>query len=73
MTRLEHGHGETDSWRAKTKHCACQDPEEGAGTQKETTSDLPVSVQEYVAEACVSSSLLQGPGHLVQQGMNGSY
>ena len=37
--------------------------EKGAVTPKETDPDLPVSVQEYPAEAWVSGGLLQFWGH----------
>ena len=45
----------------------------GAVTPQETDSDLPVSVQESPAEAWVSSGLLQGLGHWVQQGVHGTF
>ena len=41
--------------------------ENGAVTPQETDPDLPTSVQESPAEAWVSSGLLQGWGHSVQQ------
>ena len=37
--------------------------EEGAVTPQETDPDLPVSVQESLAEGWVSGGLLQGWGH----------
>ena len=37
--------------------------EKGAVTSQETETDLPVSVQESLAEAEVSSGLLEGRGH----------
>ena len=37
--------------------------EKGAVTTQETEPDLPVSVQEPLAEAWVDSGLLQGQGH----------
>ena len=37
--------------------------EKGAVTPQETEPDLPVSVQESLAEAWVSCGLLQGQGH----------
>ena len=37
--------------------------DKGAVTPKETDQDLPVSVQESLVEAWVSSGLLQGCGH----------
>ena len=39
-----------------------KDPEEGAVTPKETEPDLPVGIQESLAEAWVGSGLLQGWG-----------
>ena len=41
--------------------------EKGAVTPPETDPDLPVSVQESLAEAWASGGLLQGWGHGVQQ------
>ena len=37
--------------------------EKGAATPQETDPDLPVSVQESLAEAWVSSGVLQDQGH----------
>ena len=37
--------------------------EKGAVTPKATDTDLPVRVQESLAEAWVSDGLLQGQGH----------
>ena len=37
--------------------------EKGAVTPQETDPDMPVSVQESLAEAWVSGGLLQGRGH----------
>ena len=37
--------------------------EKGTVTQQETDLELPVSVQESLVEACVSSGLLQIRGH----------
>ena len=37
--------------------------EKGAVTPQETNPDLPVSVQEFLVEAWVNNSLLQGQGH----------
>ena len=37
--------------------------EKGAVTPQETDSDLPVSVQESLAEVWVGGGLLQGQGH----------
>ena len=47
--------------------------EKGAVTPQETDPDLLVSVQESPAEAWVSSGLLQGWGHWVQQCMHGTF
>ena len=44
---------DTDSWRAQTKACVHQDLD----------PDLPVNVQESLAEEWVGSDLLQGWGH----------
>ena len=38
-------------------------PEKGAVTPQETDPDLPVSVQNSLAEAWVDSGLWQGQGH----------
>ena len=37
--------------------------EKGTVTLQETDPDLPVSVQESLADACVHSGMLQGQGH----------
>ena len=47
--------------------------EKGAVTPQETEPDLPVSVQESLAEAWVGGGLLQGQGHSVQQCMHGIF
>ena len=47
--------------------------ERGAVIPQETDPDLPVSVQESAAEAWVSSGLLQGRGHSVQQCIHGTF
>ena len=47
--------------------------EKGAVTQQETDPDLPVSVQESLAEMWVSGGLLQGWGHCVQQCTHGNF
>ena len=52
---------ERDSWRAEPLCTRTQ--KKGAVTPKETDSDLPVSVQESLAEAWVGGGLLQGWGH----------
>ena len=41
--------------------------EKGAVNPQKTEPDLPVSVQESLAEAWVYSGLPQGQGHLLQQ------
>ena len=45
------------------QNCAYWDPGKRAVTPQETDPDLPVSVQESLAEVWVSHGLLQGPGH----------
>ena len=47
----------------KQKFTCTKTQEKGAVTQQETDPDLPVSVQESLAEACVRSGILQGQGH----------
>ena len=42
-------------------------------TPQKTDSDLPVSVQESLAEAWVGSGLLQGQGHRKQQVMDKTF
>ena len=54
--------GETDSWRAQTKPCVHKDSGERSSDPKETVPDLPMSVQESLAEAWVSRGLLQDWG-----------
>ena len=47
-----------------TKRTLCtRTQEKGAVTPQETDPDLPLSVQESPAEACVQGGLLQGWGH----------
>ena len=46
--------------------------EKGAVTPKETDPDLPMSVQESLAETWVINGLLQGQGHSVQQCTHGT-
>ena len=58
-----HRTGETDTWRTQTKPCVRQDPGERSSDPKETDPDLPMSVQESLAEAWVGTGLLQGWGH----------
>ena len=62
-----HRTGETDSWRAQTKPCLHQDQEKGAVTQQQTEPELPVSIQECLAETWVDSGLLWGQEHWQQQ------
>ena len=46
-----------------TQNLVCtRTQEKGAVTPQETEPDLPVSVQESLAETCVYSGLLQGRG-----------
>ena len=45
------------------KTCDTRTQEKGAVIPQETDSDLPVSVQESLAEAWVGSGLLQNGGH----------
>ena len=47
--------------------------EKGAVTPQETDPDLPLSVQESLAEVWVSSSLLQRWGYWVQQCVHGTF
>ena len=47
----------------KQSHVHTKTQEKGAVTLQETEPDLPVSVQESLAEAWVDSSLLWGQGH----------
>ena len=49
--------GETDSWRVQNAVCT-RTQEKGAVTPQETEPDLPVSVQESLAETWVNSGLL---------------
>ena len=51
--------------------CAHQDP--GGVTPQEIDSDLPVSVQESLKQARVSSGLLQGWGHWVWHWVHGMF
>ena len=55
--------GETDFWRAQTKHCAHQDPGERSSDPKDTAPDLLVSVQESLVEVWVVSGLPQSQRH----------
>ena len=49
--------------RHKQNLLCTRNQEKGAVTPQETDSDLLISVQESLAEAWVSSGLLQGWGH----------
>ena len=51
----------------KQKLVCTRTQDKGAVTLQETDPDLPVSVQESLAEAWASGGLLQGWGHGVQQ------
>ena len=62
-----HRTGETDSWRAQTKFVCTRTQVRGAVTPQKTDPNLPVSVQESLVEAGVSSGLLQGRGYWVCQ------
>ena len=42
-------------------------------TPQETDPDMPMSVQESLAEAWVGGALLQGQGHSVQQCVHGTF
>ena len=55
--------GDTDSWRVQTKLCAYQNQETGVVTPQDIVPDLPVSVQEFLAEVWTNSGLAQGQGH----------
>ena len=56
LQRVQHHRtGETDLGRAQTKPCAHQD-------LQETEPDVPVSVQEFLAEVWVNSGMLQARG-----------
>ena len=57
-----HRTGETDSWRAQTKSCTCQNPEERSRNQIRHYPDLYDNVQESSAEPWVSRGLLKGWG-----------
>ena len=47
----------------KQKLVGTRTQDKGAVTPQETDPDLPMSVQESLAEAWVSGGLLQGHGH----------
>ena len=55
-----HRTGETDSWRAQQNLVHTTIQEKGAMTPQKTEPDLPVRVQELLAEVWVNSGLLQG-------------
>ena len=54
---------ETDSGRHKQNTVCTRTQEKGAITPQKADPDLPLSVQESLAEAWVGSGLLQGWGH----------
>ena len=54
---------ETDSWRAQTKPVCTRTKEKGTMSPRGTEPDLPMSVQESLAEPWVDSGLLWGKGH----------
>ena len=51
-----------NAWRAQTKLVCTRTQEKGVETSQQTDTDLPVSVQESLAEARVGGGLLQGRG-----------
>ena len=53
----------TDFWRAQTKPGGHRNQEKGAVSPQETDSDLPVSVQESLVEACVWSQTKKQGGN----------
>ena len=63
ITELPQDWGNRDSWRAQTTPCTHWTQKKGAVAPKQTEPDLPVSVQESLAEAWVDSGLPQGQGH----------
>ena len=54
---------EADTWRAQTEIVCARTQEKGVVTPQKTDPDLPVSIQESLAEVWVSSGLLQRWGH----------
>ena len=60
--------GETDSWRAQTKHCALQDPGERSNDPTRDWPRLACECPGVSGEVWVSSGLLQGQEHWVWQG-----
>ena len=58
---------ETDSWKAEAKPVHTRTQEKEAMTLQETDPEVPVSVQESLAEVWVDSGLLQGQGHWIPQ------
>ena len=58
-----HRTGDTDSWRARTRACAYQDPGERKSDPLQTEPDLAVSVQESPAKMWVNSGLPWGQRH----------
>ena len=61
------GLGKQTLGRHKQNLVQTRTQEKEAVTPQETDPDLPVSVQETLVEAQVSSGLLQGQGHRGQQ------
>ena len=57
------GLGKQTLGRHKQNLVCTRTQEKGAVTPKETDPDLPVSVQESLAEVRVGGGLLQGQGH----------
>ena len=72
-TRTYTGLGKLTLEGHKQNHVHTSTQKKGAVTPKETDPDLPVSVQESLAEAWVGGGLLQGWGHSVQQCMHGTF
>ena len=71
---------QTYTWLGKQTHgghkqnlVCTRTHEKGAVTLQDIDPDLPVSVQEYPAEAWVSGGLLQGQGHWVQHCVHGAF
>ena len=54
---------EVDSGRAQRNLVCTRTQEKGAVTPQETDPDLPMSVQESLAETWIGGGLLQGWGH----------
>ena len=57
----------------KMPHVCTRTQEKGAVIPQETEPDLPVSIQESVAEVWVNSGILWGQGYLIQQSWSKSF